>query len=181
MIKPSIIFDLDETLVHSFQSEQPNTFPVKVNERLRYVKVRNGAQRILQWLSMKFKIYIFTSSSKEYADQIIEKIAPFIPEENRFYRDSVKYCNNRGYKDLFLISKDLSKCLLIDNSRNSGLRQPSNQVVIKPWNGNDNDNVLISELLPTLDQIAEEDNLPSSIRKYLILNPVRGFSLLSHR
>ncbi|OHT00082.1 NLI interacting factor-like phosphatase family protein [Tritrichomonas foetus] len=180
-MKPSIIFDLDETLIHSFPDKQSNTFPVKVKEKYFYVRVRNGAQMTLDWLSIKFNIYIFTSASKEYADQIIDHIAPFIPKENRFYRDSIKYCNRRSFKDISIISRDLSKMLLIDNSRYSGLRQPFNQVVIKPWNGQDNDNILMNELYPVLNEIAEEENLPKSIRRHVLLNKTHGISFISGR
>lgn len=215
--KPSIIFDLDETLIHSFQSKQPNSFQIKVknrkddiyNEQILYIRVRKGTSTLIDWLSTKYNIFIFTSASKEYADQIIDHIAPFIPEENRFYRDSIKYIkqtqnnnygrncshnNNkvirkRGFKDLSIIKNrfnfiELSRTLLIDNSKQSGIRNPSNTVIIKAWNGNDdNDNILMDVLYPALFEIADEDNLPNSLRRHMLLNPGRshGISLISSR
>ena len=206
-IKPALIFDLDETLIHSFTTPQLNSFEITIDStnqgnqfgKKLYVRVRNGASLLLGWLQSQFNIFIFTSASKEYADQIIDHIAPQIPQEHRFYRDSIKYLNNkysqrrssrgRGFKDISIITKrfsyvELTKTLLIDNSKHCGLCNPSNTVVIKPWNGlDDDDTILMDVLYPILTDIAQEDNLLTSLKQQFILDPIslRGLSIYTTR
>jgi CTD small phosphatase-like protein 2 len=111
-------------------------------------------------LSDAFDIYFFTSSAREYANPIIDAIAPQTPGERRFFRDScTPYC---GYpvKDLRLLGRPLSRVLLIDDLDGSALMQPQNLIRVSAWQGSDqSDNVLIQELLPVLIDIAQESDL----------------------
>lgn len=167
--RPTLVFDLDETLVYSANRQLPNSITIHVNSKQKYILVRNGAQPLLNELAKCYNIYIFTSSSKEYADSIIDRIAPFIPMKNRLYRDSIKFCLKKPFKDLSMINTDYKRILLIDDTANNGFKQPKNVVVVKKWQGDDTDYVLIKDLLPLLKAVAHEENLPIGIRNQSLL------------
>ena len=179
--RPSIVFDLDETLIHRVMSVDSltslsNGFSITVNKKQVNIIVRGGVEKLMEKLQESYDIFIFTSAKKEYADQIIDRIAPFVPKSRRFYHDSVKFCKQCPFKDLTLISQNLDQTLLIDDCPKCGLRQPSNIVVVKKWTGNVEDVVLTNELLPLLLSIANEANLPKSIREQSLLQSTKNIS-----
>lgn len=167
--RPILVFDLDETLIHSAKQQLPNSITIFVNSKQKHILVRNGAKPLLQELAKFYNIYIFTSASKEYADSIIDRIAPFIPMKNRLYKDSIKLYQRNPIKDLEIINHDFKRILLIDDTPKFGYKQPKNVVVVKSWFGEDSDSVLTNDLLPLLKAVANEDNLPKSIRDQSIL------------
>ena len=101
-------------------------------------------------------MFIFTSAKKEYADPIINLIAPHIQKKNRLYRESIKFIDKNPIKDLKLIKKNISKVLLIDDRPKNAMMQPKNVVGVKEFWG-ESDSVLV-DLLPVLKSIALENN-----------------------
>ena len=172
--KPSIVFDLDETLVHLIKGKHPNSISIKVNEQIKNILVRKGASLLLSELYQLYELFIFTSSKKEYADPIIEKIAPFIPMENRFYQSSIRFCAKHAFKDLKLINRNISRTILVDNCSQNAALQPRNVIVIKKFIGDDSDSVLTDDLLPLLISIANDENLPKSIRRHALIRPTKN-------
>lgn len=172
--KPTIVIDLDDTLVYVTplppnNSKIKNYFPIHVKRRTFYVQKRPCLQYFLDQLSKVYDIYIFTSSDKEYADLIIDKILPNLNKKHRFYKDSCSSIYGYYIKDLQLIGRPLNKTLLIDDSAGSSLKNPKNLIKVKPWNGESNDRVLFY-LLKVLQSIALEKDLRISfleaVKKY---------------
>lgn len=162
---PSLVFDLDNTLVYS--TELPTkqyTFETFVRNKKYYVHVRPGAFEVLKKLSEFYQIYFFTASSKEYAEFIIGKIAPFVKKEQCFYKESCIFKFGYAIKDLKLLNQPLNKVILIDDIIGSGAMQPINTIGVEPWEGQGTDRVLQKELFPLLMQCSEETDIPNAVR-----------------
>ena len=158
-----LVLDLDETLVFaSAIKPQGDSIAVKVGRRRMFVRMRPGVVDLIKQISALFEVFFFTASSREYANQIIDAIAPDTPESHRFFRES---CVTRcGYpvKDLRLLERPMSRILIVDDMEGSALMQPKNLIRVSPWYGDDNDKVLIEQLMPVLLGIACEADLPTA-------------------
>ncbi|OHS98736.1 NLI interacting factor-like phosphatase family protein [Tritrichomonas foetus] len=168
--KPALVIDLDDTIIHStIKPMGQDSFQVKLGRRRLFVDVRPGVADALKVLSSIYELFIFTASQVEYAEPIIEKVAPFIPKINRFYRDScAPFC---GYmvKDLNLLNRPLESIILVDDIIGSGLMQPKNIIGIPPWNGNVNDQIFTAVLLPLLLMVATAKH-PIEFMRHVINN-----------
>lgn len=164
--KPTIVFDLDETLIHAtpippYGLEDNGFFTILVRRKKFFVQTRPNLLLFLEKISKLFNICIFTSSDQRYANKIIDKILPNVTKCCRFFRDScIEMC---GYlvKDLNLINASPKQVLLVDDSVGSALKNPSNLVKIKPWSGEKDDRVL-EDLLFILEKIAFDGDLTQS-------------------
>lgn len=170
--RSAIVFDLNETLIHLSKKETKNSQRIDINKIAINVQIRTGAVDLLSELKELYDLYIFTAAKKEYADPIINIIAPYIPKKNRLYRESIKYIDKNPIKDLKLIKKNISKVLLIDNNPMNAIMHPKNVVGVKEFWG-ESDSVLV-DILPVLKSIAPDDNLPESFRKQTFLHPIEN-------
>ena len=125
--KYTLVVDLDETLIHSFQ----------INNKEIYV-IRPYTFEFLNELYQKYEIIVFTAGTKDYADKILNEI----DKENKFiqyrlYREHLSY-DDFDYsimKDLSKLGRDLTKTIFIDNCPENFVLQPNNGLLIKTWNG----------------------------------------------
>ena len=161
--KPAVAFDLDETLIHCY-STQPGdksitTFPVRMGRKRVYVTTRPHLREFLDLIEQLFEVFIFTSSLKEYANQIIDHIAPEIDHSHRFCRNEC--INTDGYhvKDLRKLSRPLNRIILVDDMQSSALLQRSNLIRILPYLGDQSDTVLVQELFPTLQSCSDAQDV----------------------
>ena len=104
----TLFLDLDETLI-SFQYSKDNK-----KEGILYL--RPGLRIFLKEISELYEIIIFTSSTREYASQIIDKIE----KENKFfsarlYREHNIIINNEYIKDISLLGRNIEKVSIVDN------------------------------------------------------------------
>ena len=176
--KPCLVIDLDDTLIHAgCKRMAEDSFPVRVRRRRVFVNVRPGAINALKQLSKIYELFIFTASQREYAEPIIDHIAPFIPKENRFYSDSCDYCSGYAVKDLNRLRRPLNRTILIDDVIGSGLRQPKNVVGVEPWNGEQDDCLMQSILLPLLTSVRMADNIVDTLRHTIRHSCQRGLTL----
>lgn len=168
-VKPALVLDLDDTIIYSTMIKtQKFSFSIKIgNHRKAYIQTRPGLYEFIKEVSPLFDIFFFTSSSCFYGNQIINTIAPETPEKRRLFRESCKNIYGYSVKDLSLISKPMNKILLVDDMKGSALLNQDNLVHISPWEGNQEDNVLLDQLLPILVRIKEESNLPIAFKKII--------------
>ena len=161
--KPSLAFDLDETLIYSSPIQiSQDSFPIRVRRRRMYVQFRPGLQEFLRRVKKLYNVFFFTSSQQEYANQIIEKIAPDVKQCRRLFRDSCLNISGYSVKDLSVLRTPLKKTLLIDDIAGSALNNPHNLIHIKSWQGERGDDVLLGQLMPMLEQLAYENDLRKS-------------------
>ncbi|CAD8165619.1 unnamed protein product [Paramecium octaurelia] len=148
--KISVIFDLDETLVHCNESIlQKSDFllNIKMSPNLVVkagVNIRPGAIELLESLVEHFEIIVFTASHQCYAKQVLDYLDP----ENklishRLFRDSCSQTTGTMYtKDLRIFDRPLSQIVLVDNASYNYAWQLDNGIPIVPFYDNKDDREL---------------------------------------
>ena len=156
----TLILDLDETLI-SFQYS-------KENKKEGILYLRPGLRIFLKEISELYEIIIFTSSTREYASPIIDKIE----KENKFfsgrlYREHNIIINNEYIKDISLLGRNIQKVIIVDNMIQNFRLQKENGILIRWYCGDENDNILFN-LKKLLMRIYDEreDDVRNLIKKY---------------
>ena len=162
-IKPLTLFiDLDETLISFVYSKENEGFS----------RIRPYLFQFLNLVKNYYECIIFTSSTRDYADPIIDVI-----EENRgtyfnhrLYRDNCTIYNNNYIKDISKFGRDLSKCIIVDNNLQSFKMQKENGILISSfWGDNAHDNSLLflGRILVTIAMEIVESNYLIDVRELL--------------
>ena len=128
-----MVLDIDETITHTLKLPMGD-----------YFLVRPGVHDFLQEMKKYFEIIIFTSSPKNYADNILDKIDPNGEcIKFRLYRRHAIYENGECVKKLSMIGRDLKKIVFVDNLKLNAKYNPNNLYHIKSWYSDIEDNELI--------------------------------------
>lgn len=151
--KKTLIFDLDETLIHcidDLESEVPDTvlnikFP---NGEIVQagVNVRPYAFECLREANKKYQVVVFTASHKFYADVVLDYLDPTHELIHyRLYRDSCFQTEDGVYiKDLRIIkNRSLKDIVIVDNAVYSFGFQLDNGIPIIPFYNNRDDEELL--------------------------------------
>ncbi|CAK79948.1 unnamed protein product (macronuclear) [Paramecium tetraurelia] len=152
--KKTLLFDLDETLVHCNSSiSVPGDILLNINHDGETMEaslnVRPYTSHLLQQLSRHFELIIFTASQSYYANAVIDYLDPDKKLiSHRFYREHcIPTEDGHFIKDLRIFkTRKLSDMLLIDNAPHSYLYQIQNGVPIIPYIDNKQDEELKSLL-----------------------------------
>lgn len=118
-----LVLDIDETISHSLKLSFG-----------WYFLVRPGTIYFLKEVSKYYEIIIFTSSPKNYADNILNKIdisGDLI--SHRLYRNHVVFENGKSVKNLNKLGRDLTKTIFIDNLRTNAKYNLHNLCSITTW------------------------------------------------
>ncbi|CAK81167.1 unnamed protein product (macronuclear) [Paramecium tetraurelia] len=148
--KITIVFDLDETLVHcnenlAIPSDVIFTIQVSPQEKIKAgINVRPGAVKLLELLVKDFELIVFTASHPCYAQKVIEYLDP---QKTLFshslYRDNCIMTTGGMYtKDLRIFNRSLSQLVLVDNASYSYAWQLDNGIPIIPFYDNKEDREL---------------------------------------
>ncbi|OMJ86642.1 hypothetical protein SteCoe_11791 [Stentor coeruleus] len=179
--KRTLVLDLDETLVHSSQQpiENPDnivTLSNGTNTRTFFVKYRPGLMEFLRKVLKVFELVIYTASTKEYAEQVINKLDPQRKIlKYRLYRDDCIQIGGHFVKDLSRLGRDLSQVVILDNSITSFAHHLDNGILILSWFDDPSDNELwkvanlLEQLINTQDVrpiLNSIFNLPKIIQEY---------------
>jgi Dullard-like phosphatase family protein len=169
---PAVAFDLDETLVYCTPLK-PSTdrwFPIKVRKRRMFVQMRPGLLQFLSRIQRTYDVFFFTASEPEYANQIIDKIAPSVRPCRRFFRNSCHSAAGYIVKDLRIMKRSLSQTILVDNTAGSALDNPRNLIRVMSWAGERSDDLLLHRLLPMLESLAYDSDLVASAHALIAKN-----------
>lgn len=133
----TIIFDLDETLVHCCEGieKADTTLPVifpKGETRILGLNIRPYAQECLKAASEIFETVVFTASHKNYADKVLDYLDPTGELiHHRLYRENCIVSNGIFIKDLrTLTNRSLKDLIIVDNSVFSFAYQLDNGIPI---------------------------------------------------
>jgi len=165
--KKTLIFDMDETLIHCNESPDlpcdvilPITFP---NGEIveAGVNVRPYALEILKELSQHYEIVVFTASHACYANVVLDYLDPqeqYI--HHRLFRDSCVVTEEGVHiKDLRVIgNRDMKDMILVDNAAYSFGFQIENGIPIIPFYDNKSDQEL-RHLIPYLKFLNSVEDL----------------------
>jgi len=136
--KYTLVLDLDETLVHYYETE----------ERGQYA-IRPGLRNFLSQLSPHYELVVFTAAMQEYADWVLDEIDVDHCISHRLYRQHTVHIGNSLVKDLGKLGRDLARTVIIDNVQESFQLSPGNGILIRSWFDDVSDQAL-TELYPLL-------------------------------
>ncbi|CAD8074303.1 unnamed protein product [Paramecium primaurelia] len=146
----TIIFDMDETLIHCNEDENDKCqFKIDIQfedgEIIEAgINIRNFAKEIIQKLSDQCEVMIFTASQDVYANKVINILDPNNKLSYRIFREScISVGDNNLIKHLGVLNRDLKNVVLIDNSSYSFAHHLENGIPILPYYHDDKDNQLI--------------------------------------
>ena len=169
--KFSLVLDLDETLI---SLDRDNT-----KENKAILKFRPGLLDFLSKMKKFYEIIVFTSATKEYADQIedvIEQNEKYF--EFRLYREHTLSFNNEFIKDISRIGRPLDKILIVDNMPQNYRMQKENGIGIKSFFGDDEEDDALEYLGIILIKIINNfDDVREGISEYKneIISNISGF------
>mmetsp|Transcript_30488 Transcript_30488/g.57706 ORF Transcript_30488/g.57706 Transcript_30488/m.57706 type:complete len:465 (+) Transcript_30488:279-1673(+) len=131
--KKCLVLDLDETLVHSSFRAVPGAdfvIPVQIEDVVHFVYVakRPGVDQFLLEMAKHYEIVVYTASLNKYADVLLDLLDPQRVIRTRLFRESCVFYEGNYVKDLSLLNRDLSQCIIIDNSPASYLFHPENAI-----------------------------------------------------
>ena len=136
--KLCLVLDLDETLVHSSFRAVPNPdyiIPVQIEDTVHHVYVckRPGVDEYLRRCGEKYEVIIYTASLNKYADPLLDKLDVHKVIRHRLFRESCTQYQGNFVKNLSLLGRDLTSCVIVDNSPLSYLFHPENAVGCISW------------------------------------------------
>lgn len=154
--KYTLVLDLDQTLVYT-QSEE-------AKDHLSFcfkVLIRPYARALLEKLSQKYEIVIFTAADERYAKEIIKQLDP----HGHFISALLasQYCivqeNGILVKDLRIFGdRKIEEMLIVDNSIYSFAFQIGNGIPVTSYEGSQDDEEL-SFLIEYLEDLYNDGNI----------------------
>jgi CTD small phosphatase-like protein 2 len=163
--KKTVIFDLDETLVHCLSSpelgqieidiELPNGTPTRVG-----INIRPYVKEMLTAVSKEFEVIVFTASHKCYADKVIDLIDPSRTlVHHRLYRNNCIQIDGIFVKDLRIFTdRAIKDIVIVDNAAYSFAFQILNGIPIISWYNNLEDRELF-KLIEYLRVLSRVDDI----------------------
>ena len=151
--KKTVIFDLDETLVHCCDNIEdckpdvvlPVQFPSGevINAGLN---IRPHALDCLREANKNFEVFVFTASHQCYANVVLDYLDPTGELiHQRFFRDNCINMNGIFIKDLRIFAnRKLSEMILVDNAAYSFGYQVDNGIPIISWHDDKEDKELVN-------------------------------------
>eukprot|EP00357_Protocruzia_adherens_P016975 CAMPEP_0114993288 /NCGR_PEP_ID=MMETSP0216-20121206/12442_1 /TAXON_ID=223996 /ORGANISM="Protocruzia adherens, Strain Boccale" /LENGTH=725 /DNA_ID=CAMNT_0002356905 /DNA_START=86 /DNA_END=2263 /DNA_ORIENTATION=+ len=165
--KKTVIFDLDETLVHCCDALKDNpdvvipvTFPTGEVVQAG-VNLRPHLRRCLKEVHKKCEVIVFTASHQCYADAVLNFIDPNgTLIDYRLYRDNcVQTQEGVLIKDLRILKdRNLADVVIVDNAAYSFANQLDNGIPIISWYNNTDDNEL-AMLMTYIDDLMKYEDV----------------------
>ncbi|KAF9588857.1 hypothetical protein IFM89_016820 [Coptis chinensis] len=170
--KKTIFLDLDETLIHSKTDPPPENFDFIVQPRIEceilnfYVVKRPFVDELLETVSKKFEIVVFTAGLKEYASLILDKLDTKGLISYRLYRDSCKELEGKFVKDLSEVGRDLKNVVLVDDNPNAYVFQPENALPVLPFIDDFNDREL-EKVIKFFENAEGVEDMRDAVKNYV--------------
>lgn len=147
--KFTLVLDLDETLI---------SFKISSNlENKGFLKLRPGLDYFLLKMKNLYEIVVFTSSTQEYADPIVNSIEQ---EEKyfdaRLYRHHTIIYENDFVKDISRLGRPMNSIIIVDNMPQNFRLQKENGIFIKPFWGDDIFDTALFSLSDILEKIHKQ-------------------------
>ena len=155
----TLVLDLDETIICRKTNSKGHIM----------IMPRPGLKQFLKEISKIYEIIVFTSATQTYADPILNSLD--IKNQyfdKRLYRQHTVLINDVYIKDLSKLGRDLSKVVILDNKPQNYELQKENGIYIKSYYGNNQNDKVLSYLIPILNKIANnpQNDVRKEIKKY---------------
>ena len=161
-----LILDLDETLIYSTESTLAGAEDFIVDEY--FVYKRPSLDKFLDFISPIYDVAIWTSSSEDYAQEVVKNIFPqyyplkFIYGRTKctliFLWDQNEYIYAKNLSKLKKKKYSLEKILIIDDSPEKLKRNYGNHIRVEPIVGS-NDDIELFRLIKYLEKIKLSENV----------------------
>ena len=138
--KRTIIFDLDETLVHCIETPELGDFSISINigcDKIikAGINIRPYVKEVLASANKDFEVIVFTASSKCYADEVMNYLDPTNELiHHRLYRENCIFKSGVYIKDLRIFAnRRIEDIVIVDNSTYCFGYQIDNGIPIISW------------------------------------------------
>jgi Dullard-like phosphatase family protein len=172
-IRKTIIFDLDETLIHCNEDQLgpsdlrvPVIFPTG-EKIMAGINIRPHSKEVLEELANHFEVVIFTASHSCYANPVVDFFDDKKIISARLFRENCSQVGETVYtKDLSIIrNRDLKNVVLVDNMVYSFILNLGNGIPIIPYYNNKRDTELL-KLRDFLMELKHVDDVRPFVAKY---------------
>ncbi len=151
----TLVLDLDQTLVYSVPLDEESA----CGEGIKFsVKIRPFAQELIQKMSSKFELVVFSAADDAYVRAVVGLLDPDRKYVSRVLTKTSCIAVKQGQlvKDLRIFAdRSLSEILMVDDNIYSYAFQLGNGIPVTPYAGEDDDNELYY-LMGYLDELCEE-------------------------
>uniref|UniRef100_A0A7S3GGE2 Mitochondrial import inner membrane translocase subunit TIM50 n=1 Tax=Palpitomonas bilix TaxID=652834 RepID=A0A7S3GGE2_9EUKA len=154
---PTLVLDLDETMVHTEWSRSRGHRTMK----------RQNLDAFLQHISQMYEVVVYAPVINTYGEAVVNQLEgiempdPFNPNPppvnpknyitHRLYRESTKYEDGVYKKDISRLNRDLRKVIVIDDSDKESEMAKDNRILVKPFTGGRDSTFM--ELVPILEHL----------------------------
>lgn len=161
--KPTLVLDLDETLIHSKFEYCPAAdicvrVPIDGEYYKIYVQTRPGVRGFLRRLSKLYELVIFTAGLDYYADAVLNELDQDKLITQRLYRQHCTQSAETYIKDLDACGRDPCRVILLDDSPQSFAFHPKNAILATSWFGSSNDRELF-DMVTILEWLANAEDV----------------------
>jgi Dullard-like phosphatase family protein len=176
--KKTLIFDLDETLVHCVDASEKHTADVIITVRFPNgqsvkagINIRPYVLDCLVEANKFFEVIVFTASHRCYADAVLDYIDPTRTLiHHRLYRENCLNIQGVHIKDLRILQNRLLKNLIIvDNAAYSFGYQIDNGIPIIAWYKDRQDKEL-RNLMDFMKVLSDNEDVREVLRRTFRLN-----------
>jgi CTD small phosphatase-like protein 2 len=187
--KPTLILDIDETMLHSelaepekydltckIEYQKPNAENSELfgtHSQPVYINIRPHLPEFLELMSKEFEIVTWTASLQTYADDILDQIDPAGKVSYRLYR---QHCDSTSagslMKDLRRLGRDLRRTVMIDNSCLGFAFTLNNGIPCFPFTDDRNDRELLS-FIPILAELKSLKDFRPFLQKMYRLEEIK--------
>jgi len=145
----TLVLDLDETLVN---------FKIKSSKE-GTLRARPFLFGFLEEMGHYYELIVWTSATEAYANTLIDAIEfEKTYFDYVFFREHAIIIGDDFVKDLTRIGRRLDRVIIVDDMPQNFRLQRQNGITIKPFLGDDVNDMALYDLLPILKHIAEEGN-----------------------
>jgi RNA polymerase II subunit A small phosphatase-like protein len=168
LTKPTMVIDLDETLVHSSFKPISNAdfiVPVEIDGTVHqvYVAKRPYVDEFLEKMGPLYECVLFTASLAKYADPVADLLDKWGVFKARLFREACVFHRGNYVKDLNKLGRNLQRVVIVDNSPASYIFHPDNAVPVASWFDDTADTELLY-LIPFFERLASVDNVYTVLR-----------------
>ncbi|XP_053708331.1 CTD small phosphatase-like protein 3 isoform X1 [Synchiropus splendidus] len=166
----TLVVDLEETLMFSSLNvieDAEYTFNTKFQDHQYkvYVVLRPHVKEFLLSVSRAYELFVYTCAKKEYAEKILDILDPQRKLfRHRLYQEDCVCLLGHYIKDLSVISRDLAKTVVLDNSPHTYPYHLMNTVPIKGWSG-DLDDRELQKLIPYMEKLSAAEDFREVLKK----------------
>jgi len=154
--KPTLVLDLDETLVRAEFDEEPPAFPtrsIKVGDLNIWLALRPFVHQFLSSLAAHYELVVWTAGTEPYGRAVVKELDPMgLLISHSLFRQHCTLEDNRFIKDLSRLGRD-ERTRICDNNPVSFFLQQKAVILVKDFFGDPGDKFL-KKLLCHLTKMA---------------------------